>query len=232
MVDGDDTLWFVEPLYDAARNAVAALVAAAGLDAAHWEQHERAIDVANVAVYGVNPERFPTSCVQAYEALASETHASTDDAVAREVWTVASTVFETVAPVHPSASRVISTLRARGPVVLLTKGDQVVQSQRISDAALADAFDDVRIVADKNEDTFRTVLADHGYAPELSWSIGNSLRSDINPALRIGMHAVWVDAHVWEYERGEIEPADGHLLIVHDLADVPANTAGIAVGTD
>jgi len=64
--DGDDTLWFVEPLYDDARARAAVIVAEAGLDAARWKSLQRRIDLLAVRRYGVTAQRFPQSCVKAY----------------------------------------------------------------------------------------------------------------------------------------------------------------------
>jgi putative hydrolase of the HAD superfamily len=219
--DGDDTLWFVEPLYDRAREAAAAVVAGAGLDPQLWEAHERAIDVANVEIFGVSPDRFPTSCVQAYETLARESDRAADPLVAKKIRAAAEGVFEMVAPSHPAARDVVALLRQHGVAVLLTKGDDLVQRRRIEEATLTDAFDEIRVVAEKTDESFTSVLSDHGVTASDAWSIGNSLRSDINPALRVGMHAIWVDAHVWEYERAETEVSGGDVRIARDLAEVP-----------
>ncbi len=65
--DGDDTLWSTEQLYDDARARARKVVAQSGMDAARWEECERHIDVLNVQKLGYSMDRFPTSCVQAYE---------------------------------------------------------------------------------------------------------------------------------------------------------------------
>jgi putative hydrolase of the HAD superfamily len=230
--DGDDTLWFVEPLYDEARTRAAAVVARAGLDPADWESLERKIDVDNVAIYGVNPERFPTSCTEAYRLAAGHAGVRTQTGVEVAVRQAAGSVFSALAPVHPDAARVVQALRKRGPAVLLTKGDERIQVKRIADAGLTDAFDEVRIVTQKDEQSFFEVLDEYRVRPAMAWSIGNSLRSDINPALRVGMNAVWIDAHVWEFERAEAEPVLAHVRVVTDLRDVPEVTIGVplAVG--
>ena len=225
--DGDDTLWFVEPLYDEARAAAAGIVAAAGLDPAPWELDERSIDVANVAVYGVMPERFPTSCVEAYRRSAWRAGSEPRREVEEAVWAAAETVFAAIAPAHPDADKVVRALQTHGPAVLLTKGDERIQVKRIADAGLTGAFDEVRIVPQKDETTFAEVLEDHGFAPSAAWSIGNSIRSDINPALRIGMNAVWIDADVWEYERTESSPLQPEVRTVSDLRDVPLVATGV-----
>jgi len=90
--DGDDTLWITEPLYDDARHEAGAVVAAAGLNEARWELLQRDVDVRNVEVFGLSPERFPTSCVQAAEVLAHEVGRSFTAAVARAIWSAAEAV--------------------------------------------------------------------------------------------------------------------------------------------
>jgi putative hydrolase of the HAD superfamily len=221
VVDGDDTLWFVEPLYDDARTVAAEIVGAAGFDAAKWEMLEREIDVANVARYGLDPDRFPKSCVEAYAELAAWSGQLVDKSVSQAVRDAAESVFTRPAPVQHSAARVLMLLRRHGTVILLTKGDDTVQRRRIREADLELAFDGIHIVPDKTEATFLSLLDHYGRPPSEAWSIGNSLRSDINPALRVGMNAIWVDAHVWEYERSETAPVGGNLQIVGSLDDIP-----------
>jgi len=226
VVDGDDTLWFVEPLYDEARAAAAKIVGRAGLDATEWEKLEREIDVANVARYGLGPDRFPRSCAEAYAELSARSGQLVDKSVSQAVRDTAASVFTRSAPVQQSAARVLKLLRRYGTVVLLTKGDDTVQQRRIRQSNLELAFDGIHIVPDKTEATFLSLLDHYSCPPSGAWSIGNSLRSDINPALRIGMNAIWVDAHVWEYERSETEPVTGNFQIVASLDDIPDLLAG------
>lgn len=67
--DGDDTLWHTERLYDDARQRARSIVEASGLDGQKWEKLERQIDVTNVERLGHSIERFPASCIEAYELL-------------------------------------------------------------------------------------------------------------------------------------------------------------------
>jgi phosphoglycolate phosphatase-like HAD superfamily hydrolase len=62
--DGDDTLWWTEPLYDEARQAARAIVEQGGLDGAAWDALQRQLDVENVARLGYTRNRFPTSCAR------------------------------------------------------------------------------------------------------------------------------------------------------------------------
>ena len=220
--DGDDTLWFVEPLYDRARDAARAVVSACGFDPVVWEELERRIDVDNVARFGVSRERFPRSCVDAYQQVAAEAGFTPDPEVVDAVGVAAKQVFEWDAPLAEEVVNVVEQVKEHGPVVLLTKGDPEVQQMRIARAQLNEVFDLVMIVPHKASAEFTTAVERVGGDLSQAWSIGNSIPSDINPALRIGMKAVWVDAHVWEHERREMIVEAGRMFVASFLRDVPA----------
>lgn len=218
--DGDDTLWFVEGLYDAARAEAARIVEESGLDAEAWEALQRTIDVENVARLGLSAERFPTSCVQAYEQLSRLSGQSADPSVREAVRAAAARVFDSAAPVAERAEAVLSELSEKHRLALLTRGDPRVQRKRLAGTGLESFFERVEIVAHKDAAVFRQLLGQLGVHPEHAWSVGNSLPSDINPALECGMSAIWIDADVWEYERREVVPSPGRLFIAHSLSDV------------
>jgi putative hydrolase of the HAD superfamily len=218
--DGDDTLWSTEPLYDAARSRARQEVTRVGLDGAEWEALERRIDVQNVAALGFGIDRFPTSCAQAYEALCSTAGKPPVESVRRRVRDAARTVFTSDPPLMSGARQTLEDLRARGVrVALLTKGDLAVQQTRVRNSGLGDLFDATRIVTEKTAATFREIVASLGAVPEGSWSVGNSMRSDILPALTAGLHAIWIDAHVWEHERFAGDISDNGVVKAHTLED-------------
>jgi putative hydrolase of the HAD superfamily len=219
--DGDDTLWSTEPLYDRARDGARAEVVRAGLDGVEWERLERLIDVDNVAIFGFSVDRFPTSCVQAYEAVARASGVPLDDGVRGRVRSAAKGVFTQDPPLMPGAVETVRTLRRRGTkTALLTKGDHEVQAHRIERSRLADLFDLIQIVHEKPPSAFLNVLAALNVSTHNAWSVGNSIRSDILPAVEAGLRAVWIDAHVWEHERYEGSFAHPMVLQVKDISQV------------
>lgn len=217
--DGDDTLWSTEPLYDQARSDAAAEVAAAGLDAEKWEFLERTLDVENVARFGFSVERFPTSCVEAYEAIAQASSVPVDSRVGERVRSAARAVFTQDPPLMPNARETLLDLRLRGVKLgLLTKGDRDLQLRRVERSGLSDLFDAIHIVQDKPPAAFQDIVAALGADPNETWSVGNSVRSDILPAIAAGLRAVWIDAHVWEHEHYDRPFSHGQVLVASDLA--------------
>lgn len=220
--DGDDTLWDVEFLYDNARAEAASIVAGTGLDSRRWQRLQEYMDVENVAQFGLSALRFPISCVQAYEALAAETGARAYASIQVRITAAAEQVFDSVAPVSQGAVDVLAELSREYTLALLTQGDSIVQRRRVADSGLDVFFKLVRIPPLKTSESFKDVLSVIRAKPQDACSIGNSLPSDINPALALGMSAVWVASDVWEYELRETSAIQGPLLAVEDLPGVPA----------
>jgi putative hydrolase of the HAD superfamily len=219
--DGDDTLWTTEPLYDEARAAARTIVSRCGLDAEQWESIERRIDVENVKSLGYSTERFPTSCVQAYETVARAAGQEPNPATAEAIRQAASSVFGRQPPLMPGARETLARVRALGArTALLTKGDHEVQLRRIEHSGLADLFDVIEIVSEKSPETIRLIVATLGADLDSTWMIGNSMRSDVLPALEAGLRAIWIDAHVWEHERTHDHLVDDRVIVASRLRDV------------
>jgi putative hydrolase of the HAD superfamily len=219
--DGDDTLWHTEPLYDNARQQAREAVEASGVDGEAWEAIERRIDVENVDSLGHSVARFPRSCVEAYAAACAAEGLTVEPAVQVEVRDAARTAFTAEARLVPRARETLAALADRGfRLALLTKGEPALQQRRIDQSGLAPFFDLVEIVDAKTPEAFQSVLAGLGVDATSALSVGNSIRSDVLPSLAAGVKPIWIDAHVWEYERNH-DAVDGEDVIeVESLAQL------------
>ncbi len=199
-----------------------AVVTATGADGEEWEELQRRIDVENVATLGYSPERFPTSCVQAYEQLCRVQGLVPDIAVASSIRQAAQAVFERDPELVLGVRDVLASLRAQGVrLALLTKGDPSVQRRRVERSGLKPSFDLVRIVSEKSTKEIRAVVAELDVPPERAWMVGNSVRSDVLPALEAGIRAIWIRAHVWEYERAHDHLVDDRVVEVSHISEIP-----------
>ncbi|HYP99530.1 MAG TPA: HAD family hydrolase [Polyangiaceae bacterium] len=217
--DGDDTLWKTEELYDSARAEARAIVSRAGLDGAKWEALERRLDLENVSTLGYSPDRFPRSCVQAYELSCREIGRDPIEELARRVGSAARSVFESEAQVMPDAHPTLAALRRSGlRLALMTKGDRLVQKRRVARSGLRDIFHVIRIVDEKSPAEILSVVSALGVPVERAWMVGNSMRSDVLPALAAGLRAIWINAHVWEHERSHDHLADSRAITLPSLA--------------
>ena len=90
----------------------------------------------------------------------------------------------------------------------MTKGNHAEQADKLARSGLSSHFSAVEIVAEKDPATYRQVIARHELAPHTSWMIGNSPKSDINPALAAGLHAVFLfHKDTWVLEHAALDPA-------------------------
>lgn len=217
--DGDDTLWSSEVLYDRARALAAEIVAEAGIDGDTWSDLQRRLDLENVRTLGFSATRFPLSCVQAYEELARQ-NGGVDADLASAVEDAARSVFSDAAELVPNAAEVIAQLASRYPLALLTKGETWVQRKRLTDSGLARFFERVEVVAEKSEAHFTALARSLAVDSSRAWSVGNSIGSDIAPALRAGYWAAWIDAYAWEREREGEAPASPRLVVLQRLDEL------------
>jgi putative hydrolase of the HAD superfamily len=215
--DGDDTLWITEPLYDQARTSAAQVVAASGVDPVLWDQLERVIDVENVQRFGLSAERFPTSCVEAYESAAEQMGLIPKPEVMRAVQSAAGSVFRETAPLAIGAVDLLESLHERYRLILYTQGDPDIQKKRITDSGLYAFFDFILVVETKSSGDLSQLIQKLNRPPSDFVFVGNSVRSDINPAISVGMNAVWVDRHVWDYEQQLIQHGSGRLYEIENL---------------
>jgi putative hydrolase of the HAD superfamily len=221
--DGDDTLWSSEQLYDAARSRARLIVSKSGLNGAQWEERERIIDVQNVSRFRYSMERFPTSCVQAYEELCLSEERPINRTITEQIQKTAQSVFECDPPNVAGARETLDILRSRGArLALLTKGDYELQCRRIERSGLREFFDVIRIVPEKSPEIIREVVAALGVDAGSTWMVGNSMRSDVVPAVSAGLRAVRIPAHVWEHERTHDHISPAGVITTSHLAAVPA----------
>jgi putative hydrolase of the HAD superfamily len=221
--DGDDTLWSSERLYDDARSRARLIVSGSGLDGALWEERERLLDVQNVAKFKYSIERFPTSCFQAYEELCVSERLPIDSAIADQIRKTAQSVFECDPPIMTGARETLALLRSRGArLALLTKGDYELQRRRVERSGLREFFHVIKIVPEKSPEVIGEVVAALGVSTASAWMVGNSMRSDVFPAMNAGLRAVRIPAHVWEHERSHDHITIGSVITTSHLTDVPA----------
>ena len=119
----------------------------------------------------------------------------------------------------PEVSETIAALRYRRPdlrLICFTKGELLDQEHKLQRSGLAPLFDDVEITSDKGEKEFRELCHKLSIAPEEMLMVGNSMKSDIAPALTVGCSAVYIPFHItWELETAETVESDRLVRIEH-----------------
>ncbi len=120
----------------------------------------------------------------------------------------------------------LSWLSDRHQLLLLTKGDEAVQEDKLRRSGLRQYFDHVHVVPEKDAEVFRALIHEHDLCPDRTWMVGNSPRSDINPAVEAGVGAVYVPhPNTWGLEVEEIS-ASGRVVVLEKFQDLVAFFSG------
>jgi len=114
-----------------------------------------------------------------------------------DVRAIADTVYQREAELKPGAAEAIAQLAPQARLFLVTAGEEWVQRWRLSTVPFADKFEEIYIVPEKDAGLYRRILAKAGLQPEEAIMVGDSLRSDILPALEVGMGAVFISSINW-----------------------------------
>ncbi len=215
LIDADDTLWENNVYFE---RAIAAFVSY--LDhATHTPDEVRGVlnacEHETIATHGYGLASFQKSLVECYCRLA--VHPVTEEHVTC-IHGFTNIIHEHPIELLPGVAETLASLAQRHRLILMTKGDLAEQTGKLERSGLADYFSAVEIVAEKDPATYRAVREKYGLAAERSWMIGNSPKSDINPALAAGLHAVFLfHENTWMLEHAELAlPAEGQRLIELD----------------
>jgi putative hydrolase of the HAD superfamily len=121
------------------------------------------------------------------------------------------------------ARETLDALAGKYRILLITKGDLFDQERKLAQSGLGDYFSAVEIVSDKTPDTYRRIFTRHGDGPERAVMVGNSLKSDVVPAIRAGSWGVYVPHELtWVLEHEEAPEADPRFRRIAELGQLPA----------
>lgn len=218
--DGDDTLWRTMPLYTKAKRRFFTLLGDLGFDAKCVEEEFEARDVSNVAAWGFTVERFRRSMVETYGAFAQRQGKTPLLRVEQRISGIAMSVARNKTRPMPRAMEVLRALHGRSRLVLLTKGEYALQERRVAESGFQEFFERVVIVEHKQRETFLRLVRELGTSAEWTWSVGDSLRSDISPAIDAGLNAVWIPQETWDYENAQLKD-DQRIVRAPSIRELP-----------
>jgi putative hydrolase of the HAD superfamily len=214
LIDADDTLWENNVYFERA------IVRFISFLNHHEFSPEQVREVLNdveresIVTHGYGLHSFSHSLVATFERLNArpvtpELHA--------QITGFAHTIYDHPIEFLPDVPQTLEYLSKRHRLILVTKGALAEQSGKIERSGLKGHFGATEIVAEKNAETYHAVVVKHELSRDSTWMIGNSPKSDINPALAAGLHAVFVphgDTWILEHEEVNAAPAGQQLLIV------------------
>ncbi len=218
LIDADDTLWENNIYFERAFDEFVEFLDHSTLSAGQIRSVLDEIETVNNKIHGYGSANFARNLRECYLRLAERQIQPAD---IEKVM-----AFGECLHLHPiliieGVEETLRLLRERHILVLFTKGHPEEQKLKIDRSGLGGLFHHTAIVKEKDAAAYRRLVSDLALEPERTWMIGNSPRSDINPALEAGLRAVFIPhAHTWTLERAEIAPADGRLLTLEKFPDL------------
>ena len=220
--DGDDTLWHNEGLFSMTQERFRALLAPV-VDGEELDARLLATERENVAVYGYGVKGFTLSMI---ETAIEVTNGRVDAATIYRILSFAKDQLSHPVELLPGVVDTIAALAGTYRLLLITKGDLFDQESKIARSGLAERFDGIEVVAEKEPDIYRRVLRRNGVDAERFLMVGNSVRSDVLPVLAVGGQAAHVPYHLtWELEQAEPPHAHDGYWELDDIGQVPALVA-------
>jgi len=218
IIDADDTLWENNIYFERAFDEFVAFLDHSSLEPREVRDVLDEIESANARIHGYGSLKFGRHLRQTYERLVERDLREED---LKTVMGFAERILECPMEVIDGVEETLQHLAQHHDLTLFTKGHPEEQKLKIDRSGLGVFFGHTAIVKEKDRAAYRELVDARGMDPERTWMIGNSPKSDINPALEAGLSAVFVPhANTWVLEKEEIRPGAGRLLTVDRFADL------------
>jgi putative hydrolase of the HAD superfamily len=218
IIDADDTLWENNIYFERAFDAFVEYLAHSALTPQQVRNILDEIEDANAKIHGYGSANFGRNLQQCFQHLAERDVGDND---LRTVCGFAERILECPMEVIEGVPETLEYLASRHDLTLFTKGHPEEQKLKIDRSGLGIWFAHTAIVKEKHAGAYRELVETRGMDPSRTWMIGNSPKSDINPALEAGLQAVFVPhQHTWTLEKQELRSGPGRLLMLDRFSDL------------
>jgi putative hydrolase of the HAD superfamily len=220
LIDADDTLWENNIYFE---RAIAKFISFLN----HREYSPEMVRLVlndvereSIVTHGYGLHSFAHSLVETFEKLSVEPVTAE---LHERIRSFAHQIADHPIEVLPGVPETLQYLGEHHHLIMMTKGNFAEQSGKVERSGLKEYFSAVEIVAEKDESTYRSAVAKYAIPADTAWMVGNSPKSDINPALAAGLHAVFIPHdNTWILEHEELAKAPElqRLLVVDHFADL------------
>lgn len=219
IIDADDTLWENCIYFEDAFDRFVSYLAHSTLNPDEIRAILDEIEVANAKVHGYGSLNFGRNLQQCYQRLAERTVHPDDLETVRSF---ATQILEAPLEIFEGVPETLEYLASRHDLTLYTKGHPEEQKLKIDRSGLGVWFGHTAIVKEKDVASYRLLVESRSLPPARTWMIGNSPKSDVNPALEAGLNAVFIPhTTTWTLERAELRaPGPGQLLVIEKFSDL------------
>ncbi len=215
--DADDTLWQNEQFFRASERHFTDLLSA-HTNVDDLPNRLLAIEKRNLDLYGFGIKGFTLSLI---ETAVEVTEGQLPTSVIAEILAAGREMLRHPVETLPHVRETLEQLAGQYRLVLITKGDLFDQERKLAQSGLGDFFDAVEIVSNKYKSTYERVFSHHGDGAERAMMIGNSLKSDVVPAIEAGSWGTFVPHELtWVLEHIEAPVAEQRFRQIEHLGEL------------
>ncbi len=216
--DADDTLWENNVYFENAFDQFCDYLNHSSLTPDEIRAVLDEIEIENNRIHGYGALNFGRNLSQCYLHLAER---AVDEHDLKRVTAFAHQILSQEVELMQGVAETLPLLAEKHELTLFTKGDPPEQNRKIDLSGLRPLFAHVEVVKEKNKAAYHQLADVRGFDRKHTWMIGNSPKSDINPALAAGLRAVFVPhERTWSLEREEICEAEDRLIVVKSFSDL------------
>ncbi len=214
LFDADDTLWENNIYFEQAFAGFVTFLSHEHMSTAEIQAIMDELQVANRATHGYGARSFARSLRDTFQHIAG---VPDDDPDLETVERMGLRILDQQFEIMDGVLATIDALRPHHDLMMVTKGHLEEQQLKVERSGIEQHFDSVVIVDEKDEHIYRSIVDSLDLDPRLTWMIGNSPRSDINPAIRAGINAIYIPhPRTWHLEVEEVEEThDPAAILLH-----------------
>ncbi len=218
VVDADDTLWENNIYFEQAFEEFVGFLDHSRLSSAQIRCVLDEIEAVNNKVHGYGSRNFARNLRECYLHLVEREVREED---IERIMSLGKRLLHHPMEVIEGVEETLRYIQRRHDLILFTKGHPEEQKLKLDRSGLGGYFRHTAIVKEKDAPAYRELLSELHLDPSRAWMIGNSPKSDVNPALEAGLNAVFIPhAHTWTLERGEVKNVDGRLLVLERFSQL------------
>jgi len=216
--DADDTLWENNVYFEDAFDRFCEFLNHSHLTPSQIRATLDEIEIVNNKTHGYGAKNFARNLAQCYRHLCERGIADED---VRRVMSFAEEILQAPMELMPDVEETLARLGQVHELTLFTKGHPEEQHAKIDRSGLRAYFEHCAVVKEKNAEAYQALARERAFDASRTWMIGNSPKSDINPALKAGLRAVFIPhARTWSLENEEVPSRHDRLLFLERFADL------------
>jgi len=212
LIDADDTLWENNVFFEQTIERFVDLLEPFGFQREYSRKILNETERRNIRQHGYGVASFGRSLEETYMKLAG-------NMAKRETLAQISLLVSELEAIPPKildgVPETLAYLAQNHRLILFTKGQPAEQAGKVEKSGLQNFFEAIEITMEKDVPAYRELVERHRIVKNHGWMVGNSPRSDINPAIDAGLNAVFIPhSATWELEKSELRSGGGRLLIL------------------